>query len=134
MRMAHRKTPHFFIINPVKDRRIETRFESNEPIQIRFEDTGKITSGQAADIAQRGMRLSSAQSFLVGDRLQIVFVKQTGNIGCFGRVAWCRPAEEGARMECGVAVESWHGIVNGAQSWKKLKGVKPRFDRRQKER
>ena len=129
-----RKTPHFFIINPMKDRRTESRFESVEKIQIRFEETGKIISGSASEIGQHGLKLSSSQTFLVGDRVQIVFPDQVENIGCFGNVAWCNPADEGPLIECGLAIESWHGIVEGSQSWKKFKGVKPRRDRRRKER
>ncbi len=131
---TQRKTPHFFIINPMKDRRIETRFESIEKIQVRIEDTGEIISGSASDIGEHGLKLSCSRPFAVGESIQIVFPDHPENIGCFGRVAWCNPAEEGSLIECGLAIDSWHGIVQGLQSWKKFKGIKPRRDRRRKER
>jgi hypothetical protein len=64
----------------------------------------------------------------------LVFPKTTDNIGCFGRIAWTRPDAGGHGFLSGVSVESWHGIVQGSESWKGLKGVRRHHDRRQKPR
>src|SRR5438046_2682220 len=115
-----RKTPHFFIINPVKDRRVETRFEAQEPVQIRSEETGEVLSGSACEVGQYGMKLEAPELFPIGDRLQVAFPSTPDNVGCFGRVAWSRQSENGHSYEIGLAVDSWHGIVEGRQSWKKV--------------
>lgn len=134
MKTLQRKTPHFFIINPINDRRIEARFESREPVQIRCEETGEVKPGHGCDVGQYGLRLESSELYQVGDRVQIAFMGSMENMGCFGRVAWSRPADEGGHFETGVSVDTWHGIVEGVQSWKRLKGVKPQRDRRRKQR
>lgn len=129
-----RKAPHFFIINPIKDRRIEDRFESREPVQIRSEDSEATTAGIATEIGRHGLRLESSFHFDVGGMIQLAFPKSVDNVGCFGRIAWTRPLESGKGFVCGVSVESWHGIIQGPDSWKRLRSVQRRHDRRTKDR
>jgi hypothetical protein len=134
MKTLPRKTPHFFIINPINDRRMEKRFESKESVQVRCEETGEIRAGTACDVGQHGLRLEDSQMYQVDDRVQIAFTGRLENIGCFGRVAWSRRSDEGSFYETGVSIDTWHGIVDGGQSWKRIKGDKPHADRRRKAR
>lgn len=132
--MLNRKSPRFFIINPVSDRRLETRFESREKIQIRSEESGEVITGIAEEIGEKGLRFESPSFFDSGSRIQLVFSETPDNIGCFGHIVWVRPADEKKGYVCGVSIESWHGIINGNQSWKRLKGFHPKRDRRRKSR
>lgn len=126
--------PRFFVINPIDDRRTERRFESQEPIKIRLHKTGDTLTGAAFDIGHYGLRLETKRLFEVGERLQIEFEHRANNIGCFAQVAWAEAGSNGLPSQCGVAIESWYGIVEGKESWQRVKGVKPKKDRRQKTR
>lgn len=128
---AHRKSPRFFVINPVNDRRTETRFESEEPVKVKNLRTHQVVSGRAFEIGHYGIRLEVPRCLSVGDQLQIEFSHRPENIGCWGQVAWCEPKED-ALSNSGIVIESWYGIVDGPQSWKRVKGVALKKDRRQK--
>lgn len=128
----HRKSPRFFVINPVNDRRSETRFESEEPIRVQNLKTRQFLSGRAFDIGHFGLRLEVPASFEVGDHLQIEFIRRHENIGCWGQVAWCEAKGSGSTIQSGIAIESWYGIIDGPESWRQVKGVTLKKDRRQK--
>ncbi len=130
----HRKLTRFFIINPIKDRRLENRFESREDVDVRFEDSGLDFPAQAFDIGQYGLRLDTKRDLPMGSYVQIAFRHANDNIRCFGQLVWTAEKEEGPGFESGVAVESWHGIVHGSESWKDFRGFKPKRDRRRKPR
>ena len=108
----HRKSPRFFVINPVNDRRSETRFESEEPVKVKNLKTHQTLNGAAFDIGHYGLRLESQHQFSVGDPLQIEFSRRTENIGCWGQVAWCEPKDAEGTVNSGVAIESWYGIID----------------------
>jgi len=132
MKVENRKTPRFFIINPVTDRRMECRFESLETVDIRDEETGKTISGVASDIGRRGLKLESPTHLLVGNTIQVAFQDDIENVRCFGHVAWSKRKEDSSDYESGLQIDSWHGIILGPDSWKKFKGVKVKRDRRRK--
>lgn len=131
---SHRKTPHFFVINPTIDRRNETRFETKEPVEVKCLDSRENSAGVALEIQKSGLRFESKIHYDAGSRIQLTFPKTPDNTGCFGRVAWVRPSEEGKGFLIGVAVESWFGVVRGPDSWKRIKGIRPKVDRRNKPR
>lgn len=129
-----RKLPRFYIINPVTDRRLEPRFESREDVVIRFDESGRTYPAVAHDIWRRGMKLECSVQLPVGAGVQIAFPNVPDHIRCFGRVVWCRAKEKSKDFENGVAIDAWHGIVEGEDSWKKFRGLKLKADRRAKQR
>lgn len=129
-----RKTPHFFVVNPIRDRRNDVRYETKEAVDVRALETGEFGNGETLDIQKKGLRFESARHFDAGTRIQLTFPKTPDNTGCFGRIAWVRPNEFGKGFLCGVEIESWFGVVQGPDSWKRFKGVLPKHDRRQKPR
>ena len=76
-----RKSPRFFVINPVNDRRTETRFESEETVKVKNLRTHQVLTGSAFDIGHFGLRLEAPRGFTVGDPLQIEFPQRAENIG-----------------------------------------------------
>jgi hypothetical protein len=125
-----RKITRFYIINPISDRRVEARFEARENVIVRLEDTGKKFPASARDIGQRGLRLESDTAVEIDTQIQVVFPNAQDNVQCYGRVAWTKYFESTKTYECGVAVDAWHGIVEGENSWKRFKGDQPKHDRR----
>ena len=129
---TQRKLTRFYVINPVGDRRIEQRFESRESVVVRFPDSGQVAPATAVDIARTGLRLETESELPLGAEFEIAFPAAPDHIRCFGRVAWVRTL--GALREAGVAVEVWHGVVLGEDSWARFKGPAPRKDRRNRAR
>jgi len=127
-----RKSPRFFVINPVNDRRAETRFESEEHVKVKNLRTHQVSSGTAFDIGHFGLRLEASREYSIGDHLQIEFSGRAENIGCWGQVAWSESRGEKDASNSGVAMNPGFGIVDGPESWKRMKGSKPKKDRRQK--
>ena len=126
---AHRKSPRFFIVNPLRDRRRETRFESTHDVVVRVLNSGKTFPAVAFDVGERGLKIDLGAFMETGSTLQIAFPNASGHVRCFGRVVWSKPS--GAdRCEAGVYVNAWHGIVEGSDSWKRFKGFRPKRDRR----
>ena len=113
---------------------MESRFESLEPVDIRDEETGHHYAGSAYDIGRKGLRLETDVALNVANSLQVEFRNSPDNIRCFGYVVWARPREEGRGFECGISIQAWHGIVQGQDSWKMYKGIRPKRDRRRKTR
>lgn len=132
MSSVPRKTPRFFVINPISDRRVEIRFDSSQSVNVFEPQTDRTLVGTAHDIGRRGMRLDSPQHLTPGDMVQISFPESHDAIHCYGRVVWTRHKEGGSGFQCGIEVEVWHGIVAGPDSWQKLKGVYPNRERRRK--
>lgn len=125
-----RKITRFYIINPIGDRRTEIRFQSTENVVIKFLDNDKVTPAMAHEVGQAGLRLESECELEVGQDIEVSFPKAPDHINCFGRIVWVK-FHPGANMwTCGVAVESWHGIVAGSNSWMVYKGSAPQKDRR----
>ena len=131
---SHRKITKFFIVNPITDRRLETRFDSREEVLIRVQRTGQTFPGCALEIGKNGLKLESFNLLKPGVDLQIIFPKTTDQIRCFGKVVWGRKLEKTQDFEFGIAIESWYGIVSGNGSWKQLKGFRKKKERRQKPR
>jgi hypothetical protein len=125
---AQRKLTRFYVINPISDRRVEQRFDSREDVLVRFPESGKIVTAVALDVGKSGLRLESDAEIVVGAELEVAFPKAVDHIRCFGRVAWTKPV--GTGRLAGVAVESWHGVVLGEESWTRYKGTGPKKDRR----
>lgn len=134
MRPLSRKTPRFYVINPITDRRTETRFESRETAVVRFLTTDKSAPALAYDVGRYGLKIEMTHGAEPGDRLQIAFPSRPDHARCFGHVAWVRPMTETRKFEIGVAVDDWQGVVNGGNSWRGLKGVRPKQDRRTRPR
>lgn len=129
-----RKEPRFFIVNPNTDRRGEVRFESRESVVVRMLSTGKSLPGVAFDIGQKGLKLHLPDMPLPESGVQIQFPNFAENIQCFGHIIWTHPVEGQDIFEAGFVVESWLGIVEGGNSWKKLIGFKIKKDRRNQNR
>lgn len=125
-----RKVTRFYIINPISDRRVEARFEARESVIVRLEDTGKKFPATARDIGQRGLRLESDVPIEIESQIQVVFPNAQDNVQNYGRVVWAKYYEASKTYECGVAIDAWHGIVEGENSWKRFKGTQPKNDRR----
>jgi hypothetical protein len=134
MALPSRKLPRFYIINPVNDRRLECRFESQEPVEVKDQHNGKTTSAIALEIGKQGLKLETSEFMDVGKNIQVEFHTTNDHVGCFGYIAWTRRKEEGDSFESGVSIDAWHGIIQGEESWKKFKGIKPKRDRRRKTR
>lgn len=134
MQHGPRKLTRFFIINPVTDRRLETRFESKENVDVRDEETEKVFPAIAFDIGRHGLRLETTEKTEIGKTYQIAFLETPDNIRCFAMAVWVKKREEGSGYETGLAISAWHGIVMGKESWEKFKGVKLKRDRRRKTR
>ena len=126
---AQRKLTRFYIINPISDRRVEQRFEAREDVVIRFPESGKMGPATAVDVGKTGMRLETEMDLPVGCDVEIAFPKAVDHVQCFGRVAWVKPSGEKTRI-AGVAIDSWHGVVLGEESWTRYKGTAPKKDRR----
>jgi hypothetical protein len=129
-----RKLTRFYIINPVGDRRGESRFESQESILIKTSDSIRGVAATAFDIGQYGLKFESDFPFDPHTYIEISFPKAPDQIHCFGRVVWMKPKSGTKLFEAGVAIDSWHGIVKGENSWTKYKGIKPKPERRYKPR
>jgi hypothetical protein len=127
-----RKLTRFYIINPVGDRRIEQRFESRESVVVRFPESGEMAPATALDMARAGLRLETEGELPLGAEIEVAFPAAPDHIRCFGRVAWVRTV--GTRREAGVAVEVWHGVVLGEESWTRYKNLGPKKDRRNRQR
>lgn len=129
-----RKTPRFFIINPITDRRNETRFESRYEITVTIKSTKKSFTSVAYDIGQYGLKMEAPEPLEVGTAVEIAFPHSKENINCFGQVVWNRPMGGDRKQEIGVMISDWHGIVAGRNSWIQFKGIKLKQDRRRKAR
>jgi len=129
-----RKLTRFFVINPVNDRRNESRFESHQNVAVTLDETGLEFIAVAHDIGQKGLRLETTAEIELGHHLQIVFKDNAENICCFGRVVWSAKKEENNEFRYGLSIDSWRGIVKGAESWKRYKGFKVKRDRRRRPR
>ena len=130
---AQRKLTRFYIINPVGDRRIETRFESREDVMIRFCETDALAPAVAVDVGKTGLRLETDAELMAGADIEVAFPNGADHIRCFGRVAWVKPMGPKSR-QAGVAVEAWHGVVLGEESWTRYKSALPKKDRRNRPR
>ena len=128
-----RKPPRFFVVNAAKDRRLEFRFECRHPVLVVLENIPPHRPATAYDIGSHGLRLETDVPMDTGRQIQIAFPESRDGVVCFGRIAWSRRHEEGL-FESGVALREWHGILEGAESWKIFKGIKPKRDRRQSPR
>jgi hypothetical protein len=84
----------------------------------------------ASDIGRMGLRLESDDLIEAGQDIEIVFPLAADHVRCFGRVVWCRRVSGSRSAESGVALDSWHGIVLGGNSWIRYKGAQPKRDRR----
>lgn len=131
---AQRKLTRFYVINPVGDRRLEQRFESREDIVVRVPQTGKMFPAVGWDVGQYGMRMESEAILQPNMNIEIVFPNTPDQVHCYGRVVWGKPRIGSSIFECGVAIEAWHGIVKGGDSWSKFKGSRPKSERRVKPR
>jgi len=129
---AQRKLTRFYIINPIGDRRVETRFESREDVMVRVCDNGALAPAVAVDVGKTGLRLETDAELMAGMEIEVAFPNAADSIRCFGRVAWVKPM--GTGRQAGVAVEAWHGVVLGEESWTKYKSVLPKRDRRNRPR
>lgn len=129
-----RKLTRFYVINPITDRRFEQRFESRQDVQIRFENSGHAVQAVACDVSKRGLRLETEIKLEPGRDIQVVFPDSPDHIRCFGHVVWSRPLEEGSNYESGISIDAWYGIVQGEDSWKRYRGIRPKHDRRQRPR
>lgn len=130
--MVHRKLTRFFVINPRPDRRIESRFSSRSDVVVKMGEgpADKIYKAVAFEIGQYGMRLEVETPLNPGAHIQVAFPNTLDNVRCFGRVVWCQKSKASLGHECGLSVESWYGITDGAASWKKFAGPFPKKDRR----
>lgn len=128
-----RKLTRFYVINPIGDRRLEQRFESREDVVLKVSQTGKIFPSVAYDLGRYGLRLESEGMLQPGMDIEVAFPNTPDQVHCFGRVVWAR-AKTGHLSEYGVAIEAWHGVVRGENSWSKFKGVRPKVERRQRPR
>lgn len=122
------------MINPEQDRRHEVRFVSRENVVIKMEPSGKTLPAVAFDIGEKGLKLAVNKPLEPGLRLQVAFPNSPDHVHCFGNVIWSRPDAAEFRHQVGVQIETWMGIVEGKNSWKKFKGFKPQHDRRNKKR
>lgn len=127
-----RKTPRFFIVNPLSDRRREARFESRESVVIRVQNTGKTFPAIAYDIGHKGIKLESKDLLKPDMTLQVAFPNSVDHVRCFGKTVWSKSLGKTHDFETGVVVEGWFGIVEGGASWQHYKGFKPKRDRRNK--
>ncbi len=133
MRLATpRKLTRFYVINPIGDRRLEQRFDSREDVVLKVAQTGKVFPSVAYDMGRYGMRLEFDGVLQPGMDIEVAFPNTPDQVHCFGRVVWGRA--HGPLHEYGVAVEAWHGVVRGENSWTKYKGVRPKSERRQRSR
>jgi hypothetical protein len=131
---TQRKLTRFYVINPVGDRRLEQRFESREDVVVRVPQTGKVFPAVGYDVGQYGMRLESEGVLLADLYVEVAFPNTPDQVHCFGRVVWARNRSGSNSYECGIAIEAWHGIVRGASSWTKYKGIHPKPERRSRPR
>lgn len=131
----NRKTPHFFVINPRPDRRREARYdmEQNVVVRVLFGEEERVFPAVGFEIGQVGMKFQMGTQLVPGQGVQVSFPNTLDNVHCFGRVVWVKELVKGLGYECGVAVEEWHGITDGAQSWKKFV-VRTKADRRSNRR
>lgn len=129
-----RKLTRFYIINPVGDRRLEQRFESKENVVLRIPQTGKMGPATSYDIGRHGLRLECDWQLQAGMDVEVAFPNTPDHMRCFGRVAWVRERAFGKFFECGVAIDVWHGIVSGENSWMTVRGAVPKPERRRKTR
>lgn len=122
------------MINPIGDRRLEARFESRENVVVRLEQGDKVIPAVGYEIGRFGMKLETHFELEMGSYVQVAFPNAADHVRCFGRVVWSRPARESGGFECGLSLESWHGIVEGEESWKKYQGGRSKSERRIKPR
>lgn len=133
MRLATpRKLTRFYVINPIGDRRLEQRFDSREDVVLKVAQTGKVFPSVAYDMGRYGMRVEFDGVLQPGMDIEVAFPNTPDQVHCFGRVVWGRA--HGSLHKYGVAVEAWHGVVRGENSWTKYKGVRPKSERRQRSR
>lgn len=129
-----RKLTRFYIINPIGDRRLEQRFESQEAVVLRVTQTGKVVPAIGFDIGRHGLRIETDWQLQPGTDVEISFPNTVDQMQCFGRVVWARNLSNGKLCQSGIVIEVWHGIVSGENSWIKVKGAKPKPERRNKAR
>lgn len=129
-----RKLTRFYVINPVGDRRLEQRFESREDVVLRVPQTGKVFPSVGYDVGRHGMRLETEGVVSPGMEIEVAFPNTPDQVHCYGRIVWGRARSSGRGNEYGIAVEAWHGVVRGENSWTKYKGVKPKAERRTRPR
>jgi hypothetical protein len=125
-----RKHLRYYFVRPASDRRLEQRFESREDVVVRFTEEGRIRPAVASDIGRMGLRMESDEAFEMGQTVEIAFPQSVDHVRAYGRVVWSRRLPSSRRTEAGVAIEAWHGVVLGGQSWLRFKGAHPRRDRR----
>jgi hypothetical protein len=131
---SQRKLTRFYIINPITDRRVEQRFESREQIFLRIPQIGRSGPAVAYDIGRSGLRLECDWNVQPGMDIELAFPNSTDNMKCYGNIVWCKERAFGKFFECGISIEVWHGIVEGENSWTKVRGAKPKPERRNKGR
>lgn len=129
-----RKLTRFYVINPIGDRRLEQRFESREDVVLKVAQTAKIFPSVAYDLGRHGMRLETEGVLQPGMDIEVAFPNTPDQVHCFGRVVWGRARSGGRSHEYGVAIEAWHGVIRGENSWTKYKGVRPKPERRTRSR
>lgn len=129
-----RKLTRFYIINPITDRRVEQRFESRENVFVRMPQTGRSGPAVAYDIGRNGLRIECDWTVQSGMDIEVAFPNSTDNMKCYGHIVWCKERAFGKFYESGIAIDVWHGIVEGENSWTKVRGSKPKSERRAKNR
>jgi hypothetical protein len=130
--MAQRKLTRFFVINPRADRRLESRYSARSNVVVKTGEgpADKVVTAIAFEIGQMGMRLELDSKLNIGLHIQVAFPNTLDNVRCFGRIVWCQVSKAGPGYECGIAIESWYGITDGSESWRKFAGPAPKKDRR----
>ncbi len=118
----------------VMDRRLEQRFESREDVVIRVPSTGKVFTASGCDVGRHGMRLETEGFLQPSMDIEVAFPNTPDQVHCYGRIVWGKPRPGGKAYDYGVAIEAWHGIVRGENSWTRYKGVKPKQERRTRPR
>ena len=113
---------------------MEQRFESRESVVLRVAQTGRVSPATSYDIGRYGMRIECDYALQPGTEVEVAFPNTSDQMRCFGRVAWVRERAFGKFFECGLAVDVWHGIISGENSWMTVKGGIPKSERRKKTR
>jgi hypothetical protein len=90
----------------------------------------EVAPALAFDIGEKGLRLITKMKLYVGADLEIAFPSTMDHVECFGCVIWTRSVNSDSEMEVGISLDSWHGVTQGADSWKRFRGLHPRNDRR----
>ena len=115
---------------------MDARFHSQEEVVLRRGDANadKVCTAIAFDIGKKGMKFETEGIMVEGQEIQVAFSNSPDNIRCFGQIIWSRPVNHGDGFESGLAISSWFGITQGANSFNRYQGPQPKKDRRDKSR